>query len=114
MEIFNLGQNDKKIMKNQVCRNDSLSNSDANIVSNFQVDTRKNRVGNRDSVRWVRTWVQGEGIYGENKGGPQMESHRARNRFAGTRRTYTSCKHGGGVVHVVAIRNGVAAQQKVG
>ena len=56
-----------------MCSNDPLSNSDANIVSNFQVDIRKNRVGNRNSVQWVRTWVQGEGIYGENKGAPQME-----------------------------------------
>ena len=49
-------------------RSDSLSNSDASIVFNFQVDIRKNRVGNRDSVQWVRTWVQGEGKYGKTRG----------------------------------------------
>ena len=36
METFNLGQNDEKILKMKVCRDDSLGNSEANIVSNFR------------------------------------------------------------------------------
>ena len=44
-----------------MCSFDSLGNSDANIVSNFQADIRRTRMGNRDLVQWFRTWVQGEG-----------------------------------------------------
>ena len=45
-----------------------LSVSDASIVSNFQADLRKIRVGNRDFVQSVKTWVQGERKHGKTGG----------------------------------------------
>ena len=50
---------------------------------------------------------------GKTRGPHKWNAYRARNRFTSTRRTDTSCKHGG-VYMYVAIRNGVVAQQKVG
>ena len=99
-----------------MCRNDPLSNSDANIVSNFHVDIRKNRVGNLDSVHTVVGQDLGAGrgnIWGK-QGGPTNGMHIERETGLLARGALTLAANTAGVYMYVVIRNGVEAQQEVG
>ena len=106
MEIFNLGQN---YSKKRCEYRDSLSKSDANIVSNFQVDIPKNRVGYRDSVPWV---TGRRDVWGK-RAPPPNGIHIERETGLLARGALTLAANTAGVYMYVAIRNGVVAQQKV-